>query len=95
MLQLTDSERQALEALSRSRLRLEADQARATLLSAEGWSSAAVAEVVAARAEGLRVRHSPWRPGHRGERTLAELERILDAPRAASGKTGSVLTFQH
>jgi transposase len=96
---LSDSQRQALEALSRSRLRLEADRARAVLLSAEGWSSAAIAEVVSARAdtirhwrgryrqagaEGLRVRHSPGRPGHRGERALSELERILDAPRLAS-----------
>jgi transposase len=32
-------------------------------------------------AEGLRLKCSPGRPRHRGERALAELERILDAPR--------------
>jgi transposase len=99
MWQLSDSERQALEALCRSRLRLEADRARAILLSAEGWSSAAIAEVVSARADtvrhwrmryrhdgarGLRLKSSPGRPGHRGERALCELEQILEAPRLAS-----------
>jgi hypothetical protein len=35
-------------------------------------------------AKGLGARTSPGRPGHRGERALAELERILDAPHLPS-----------
>src|SRR5690606_39097994 len=99
-----------LGALSRSRLRLEADRARAILLSAEGWTSRAIAEVVSVRAdtvrhwrsryrqagaEGLRVRTSPGRPGHRGARALAELEGILEAPRLPSEPPWTLPRLQH
>lgn len=98
MWQLTLQERAALEALSRSRLRAEADRARAILLSAQGWSSPAIAEVVAVRAdsirrwrhqyrcggiEALRAHRPPGRPAYLGARALEALKVILNAPKPA------------
>ena len=98
MWQLRSEDRAALEALSRSRLRAEADRARAILLSAQGWPSPAIAEVVAVRAdsvrrwrhqyrsggiEALRAHRPPGRPAYRGARALEALKVILSAPKPA------------
>src|SRR5690348_11752637 len=89
--------RAALERLGRSRVRGEADRARAVLWSVDGETSAAIAARLGVRAEqvrrwrsavrsggvaALRARRRPGRTPRKREAALAVAREVLDGPAA-------------
>jgi transposase len=88
-------QRRALEALSRSRDRGEADRARAVLLTLAGWTSPRIAEAFGVREDTVRLWRSAFMTGGvealrrsvapgpapvKAERALAVAEEVLSGP---------------
>src|SRR3954463_13351402 len=92
----TEDQRRALIALSRSRDRGEADQARAILLTLSSWTSRQIAEAFGVREDTVRFWRSAFTGGIealktavapgpapvKAERALAVAEEVLSAPAA-------------
>ena len=90
-----EDQRSALIALSRSRDRSEADQARAILLTLSGWTSRQIAEAFGVREDTVRFWRSAFTAGGiealktavapgpapiKAERALAVAEEVLSRP---------------
>ena len=92
---VTEEQRRALMALSRSRDRGEADRARAIVLTLSGWTSSQIAEAFGVREDTVRVWRSAFITGGiealktavapgpapvKAERALAVAEEVLSGP---------------
>lgn len=83
---VNDEQRRALEEMSRSRDRAEADRARAILLTAAGWTSGRIAEAFQVREDTVRL----WRGDFMREGLVALKTRT--APGAAPVKALAALS---
>ncbi len=77
-LSATEAERAALNALSGSRERGEADRARAVLLTLAGWTSPRIAEAFGVREDTVRL----WRSDFMSGGVAALKTRVAPGPRS-------------